>query len=437
MSQPAALPKSSRPTAMTLAIFLLGYPLSYLAQVLFSRWLGAEDYGDFSVSISVALLVATLAMLGFDKSALKFLPLYEGPDEAAHAKGFLLYAFRLVISVSLGLSALGWVATRAVESLASVDEHPIRHAMFLVVPMSLSLLLIQMMAGQRRPVMASFFLKVVLPLTLVCIATLVHLISPMSEHAAVGVSAATNSAVAIVLALLLLPGWRKRFQARKSVYEPGEWMAISRSFLMTSFAAVMLAQSGVIVLELVHHDEAAVGIFNAARLTAGYPLVVLTAITMVSIPRLVRQLERGDHETLESELSRSLWTLIAAGVLFLGLWIVWGDAILSLFGLHFETAHVTLVVLGLGHLGVLSLGLAAPILQVRGEKQMIFRSTMALLVANIGLAFLLAPFYGPIGAAAAFTLSALSVGTFQALWLERRLGIPYLRLILRPGSIRR
>ena len=434
MNRDADLPVRSRTTTLTLAIFFLGYPPNYLGQVLFSRWLGAEDYGDYSVALSVAALVTTLTLLGLDKAVMKFVPLYEGPEEVGRAKGFLIFTFRTVIAVGLGLSVLGWIGTRLVEIVASVDEHAVRHAMFLVVPMSLSILSVQMLAARRRPVQASLVLKIVLPLTLVGLATAAHLVSPMSELKAVWVTVMANGLIVVALAPFLIAGWRKRFRGREPLYETGEWMAISRGFLAMSFAMTMLDQSGVLILELIHHDEADVGIFTAARFTAGYPLVALAALRMVSIPRFVRELEGGDRQAFERELGRNLRILSITGLAALTLWVVWGDAFLSIFGIRFESAHLTLVVLGVGYLGGLLLGFAPPILHIRGENRMIYRSTIAMLSINVGLAFLLVPFFGHVGAAIALAVSILAVGIAQAVWLEKKGGIPYLSLVFRPTS---
>jgi len=121
--------------------------------------------------------------------------------------------------------------------------------------------------------------------------------------------------------------------------------------------------------------------------------------------------------------------LAAVGILSLAVWVVVGDEVLGLFGFDFRSAHLTLVVLGVGNFATMFLGLAPAILQIRGARSVIYRSTLGLLVVNVGLTFLLVPFYGHLGAALAFATSALVVGVFQALWLEKRQGIPYLSLL--------
>ncbi|MCG8456793.1 MAG: oligosaccharide flippase family protein [Holophagales bacterium] len=435
LPDPAPAPaETGRAVPWTLAIFLLGYPPSYLTQILFSRWLGAEDYGDYSVAVSVAALVTTLALLGLDKATMKFLPLYEGPREAGRARGFLGFTFRTVLAFGLVLALVGWIGARFAERLLHADEHPVRHAMFLVLPMCLSILLVQAMAGQRRPVLASFVLKMALPLTLVGLALGANFLHPLTEMGAVWVTVAANSLIAVALVALLVPSWRRRFRGRQPEYARPEWMATARAFLATSFAATLLDQSGILILELIHHSEADVGIFSAARFTAGYPMLVLAALRMVSMPRFVRSLD-GDRAAFVRELRRNLWILAATGLLAMGLWAVAGDAFLGLFGIHAEAAHLTLVVLGVGYLAGLVFGLAVPLMQIRSETGMIYRTSLVLLASNVGLAFLLVPFYGHLGAALAFTLSIFAVSAYEARWVEKHLGIPYLSLLrYLPGS---
>ena len=60
-----------------------GLLLAFLANILFSRAMGANGYGAFAIAVSWASLVAILIRFGFDNSALRFMSVYR--DQRKHA----------------------------------------------------------------------------------------------------------------------------------------------------------------------------------------------------------------------------------------------------------------------------------------------------------------------------------------------------------------
>ncbi|MCB0172071.1 MAG: polysaccharide biosynthesis C-terminal domain-containing protein, partial [Anaerolineae bacterium] len=96
-----------------------------------------------------------------------------------------------------------------------------------------------------------------------------------------------------------------------------------------------------------------------------------------------------------------------------------------------------LVVLGAGYLIALVGGLVIPLLEIRQERKIVNLTMLALLAFNIALTYLLAPHYGALGAAAAYTVAVAVVYTVQLILLQRRTGIPYLRSIVGSNSVSR
>ena len=62
--------------ARSLTVRVAGLFLSYAANVLLSRLLGAEQYGEYSIALSWALTIALPAKAGFDNSALRYSTIY-------------------------------------------------------------------------------------------------------------------------------------------------------------------------------------------------------------------------------------------------------------------------------------------------------------------------------------------------------------------------
>ena len=54
-----------------------GAGLKYLMEILFARWLGAEEYGAFAYAYNWAQLLSIFAGLGLVTTTLRFVPEYE------------------------------------------------------------------------------------------------------------------------------------------------------------------------------------------------------------------------------------------------------------------------------------------------------------------------------------------------------------------------
>jgi len=67
-----------------------------------------------------------------------------------------------------------------------------------------------------------------------------------------------------------------------------------------SLVLTMLAQTGVIILELNHPDEAVVSAYAVAFQTGTFVVILATATNRLYAPRISALLDRGDLEALRS-----------------------------------------------------------------------------------------------------------------------------------------
>ncbi|MCB0159188.1 MAG: polysaccharide biosynthesis C-terminal domain-containing protein, partial [Caldilineaceae bacterium] len=126
--------------------------------------------------------------------------------------------------------------------------------------------------------------------------------------------------------------------------------------------------------------------------------------------------------------------LTAFGIGSLAVFIVWGAPLVRLFGHDFQNGRLPLVVLGIGYLVALVGGLVVPLFQILERRRVVLVTMLLLLTVNVGLTYILAPRYGALGAAAAYTISVAIVYSAQTLWLQRTTDIRYLQSILHFGS---
>lgn len=416
--------------AASLVIQGIAFALGLAVQMLLSRWLGQADYGDVAVTLSVATLGTTLALQGLDRfSSMTISGLLTDGREAL-AAGFQRFALYVVLAGSLGLAVGGFLVVMAIEAAFGVDEHPVRYAAVLLVPAAVSSLLGRCLAGRQRPLLASTITQLSGRVALLAALGLL-LLRPAAPSEPLAVALFLMSWL-VVLAILLANS--------RSLLEPGEstrehrrqWLSGSRSFLVTGLAVVGVAQSGVLVLELLHSDEATTGLFAAAQRTAALPMIALAAARSMAVPRLSSALsssQRLDPPSVERLLRPYARFLTAAGFASWLIFLFWGDELLSLFGHATERGHLILVLLGFGNLVLLCAGLVGPLLNIHGERRLMMASMLFFVVLAVGLAALAVPVAGAEGVAAAYAISVFVVSAYLARELRRRTGVRYLRAL--------
>ncbi len=424
----------SHETMLTLLVFFGSYPLLYAVNVMLSRALGAADYGDFAVTRSVATLTATLALLGLNSAALKLLPVYRKQGANDAAKGYILLSLVTIVLMGMLLSLLGAGTTALFFHQSSHESHPIQIAMLWVLPLSIGLYSVSLLNAHQQIVLGSVLSRVVLPLITALRSGVVFLTGrTLTDFSAVGLLVFARIVLILILVRLLWSIWRREYRAVAGTYQVKHWAIATMPFLLSTFVIAALGQSSTLILEMHHPSEDEVGVYAAVQQVAGISLLALGAITTVAMPRLALLLQDGAPSAqLERQLGSYLRILSLAGVVALLAFIFAGNFLLGLFGHQFQDGHLPLVVLGIGYLVVLVGGLIVPILQVRQETRIVTATMLTLLALNVGFTYLLAPRYGALGAALAYTISTIAVYTVQFLLLQRSTGIPYLRTLL-PG----
>ena len=420
-------------TLLTLLVYFGSYPVLYFVNIMLTRTLGPANYGDFAVTRSVATLAATTAVLGLQRASLHFLPVYRKQGAHETAKGFVYAALLAVIVTGLVISGLGVVITQVARSRMLADEHPVMVAMFWVMPMSLGLLTLSLLGGHQQVFLSSLLGKVGLPLITGLLLGVVFLFGDtLTDFRAVWLVILAQILLTLVAVWLLWLIWRQKYLQVAPQYELKLWAAAILPYLLFAIVLNAQAQSSMIILEAFNPSEAEVGIYAAVQQVANLPVLALSAITMVAMPRLSVLLEGKEAEAFQQQLRVYLWILTAFGVGSLLVFMIWGHFLLDLFGGDFQSGHTALVILGAGYLIALVGGLVVPLLQIREENSSVNWTMLALMVLNVALTFLLAPRYGAIGAATAYTLTVVVITTIQLILLQRKTGIPYLRSMVGP-----
>lgn len=398
-----------------------GAGLKYLMEILFARWLGAEEYGAFAYAYNWAQLLSVLAGLGLVTTVLRYVPEYRSGQAWAKLRGLVVQSQLLTVAAGTALFGLGALVLWMV---------PYEHGWTLLlgfaclVPMALINVQSSLVRGLKQ-ISAAFVGKYVLwPVgSIAVVYGLLQFAETPSGRLATGGVAAALSLIALGqmgLVRRVFPG--EVWSAPADVSATRQWLLVSTPLLLMSGFQIVLNRADVLMVgTLLGATDA--GLYNAGARTGRLLAFLLSAFNAIAAPMIGEYWADGDLEALEDLVTTVVrWVFWPSLVLAAGLF-AFSKQILGLFGKEFVSAWPVLVLVGTGQLVHAVTGPVGYLMGLTGherESAWVFGGSAVL---NVLLNLLLIPFFGLVGSAAA-TMTSVSV---QNLWLarlvRRRVGI--------------
>ncbi len=376
--------------------------ITFLAQILMARWLGAHDFGVYTYVWVVVNVTGTLSTIGLSVSAVRFLNEYLEHGQPGLARGFLRFGRFASFGVGIVAMLLG-------EVLLYLFPHLIEDVYR--GPLMIGLLALPAFAltdfhdgtGRARSwlLLALAPPYILRPLALlVFIGAGIVLLSYCNAKMAAAALVAATWLVALVQFVLQERRFRGELGSVRREMRRLEWLRVSLPLLLLDSFTLMMMNIDVLLLKLfVSPDQLAI-YFAAARVIS-FVAFVHFAVTAVATPRFATAYARNDI-TMAGRLLRQfrLWTFapsLAAALFLLAL----GPFVLSLFGPEFPAAMPVMAVLAVGHLARALAGPAEAMMAVSGRQVYSAVVTGVTAGLNVVLNLALIPQHGLLGAAMA------------------------------------
>ena len=403
-----------------MAVRLIGLGLSYVANILFSRFLGVQAYGEYVIALSWALVLTLPAKAGFDNSALRYSTVYLERDDAARLRGFVHFAAGTVVTISALIALLIVVFG---SRFIPVDEQTRTWTALLVPPLALLTLFSVVLRTTRRIVAAQFYEQVLRPALI---------IGGLGVGFAAGVRFAPSSAMALtaIASVIALFGihlhvgrvFRPVISASPSYDEWRQWIAVSVPMLMLGVVQELMNQVDILLLgQLADARQAA--LFAASWRLASIVPFALVALAMMSGPVIAAAHDRGDTDEMHrasSVVARAGFGFALAGAVIL---YALGKPLLGLFGPEFVAAQAVLGVLLFGGLVNAFTGVVAYFMLLTGHERQALAIFASALVLSVALNLLLIPRYGALGAAIASSSALAAWNVAMWVYVRRTVGI--------------
>jgi O-antigen/teichoic acid export membrane protein len=416
-----------RGAGVAMVVRAIGAACAFLLNIVIGRMLGVEGAGYYFLALAFTTVIAIVVRLGMDGALLRV----SGNENATENWGRLRSGFAkglTIVGIVSGVASL-IVAFGAEEIAIRLFKEPslapvLAWMAFSILTYSLMPILAECLKGIGRIRDSMMVAGAIYPvMTLVVLWPLVSLMgipgAALAYTIGTGVSVLYGGFV-----------WRKAIprDTAPSDYPIAALAKSARSiWVMSVLSSAVLPWAPLFMLGIWHSSDE-VGVYGAAtRIVMILGFFVMTASTAVS-SRYSRLIAAGDIAGLNHLVRRFILIVtLAASPIFL-LLTFGGSLVLHLFGADFAVGGTALAILALGEGTRLLTGSAGNMLILNGYERDIRNSALVSVAVVLGLAMLLIPTYGGIGAAIASAAALASINVIDAINVYRRIGV-----IMLPG----
>lgn len=389
---------------------LLSKLLWYIYRIIVARYLGAEDYGLFSLAFSIFMTTMLLSKIGIPLGITRFVSKYIGKKDDSKVRGTIFSAFELTLPLSILAGLSLFILSPSISLILGEPRlTPILQIFALAIPFRTFLKdVIEVFKAFKRMDYFSGIENIFQPLVLV----LLTIALIYSGYGVIGVAVAYTLSVlfAGVLGFYLL---QSRIFPIFGDYPTDknheELLKYSLPLLVVGIGQTISAHIDNFMLGWFPNTVASdIGIYNSALPTAYLISSLSTIFAIILFPLISTHLAKGEDNIASKLISVAVrWTLITSLPLTLVL-ILFSSTILNTFFGSVYTEGAT--VLSIIALGILVKAVVTPIgkylLAIDKTRWMMFNS-LAIVLTNTALNYLLIPQYGILGAGIAVAISFL------------------------------
>jgi len=408
-------------------IWVASAGLQYGSQVLFARWMGAPEYGNYVYAIALGQILAMVSGLGLPLVLMRFVPGYVASGDWTGLRGIVRRSRQLTVGVGIAIAALVTIVFSIVRP-GSLDIVVLLLGTWLVPGTALSNLESEISHSLNRVALA--YLVPFLADPLLCVASALALKGMRGHLSATMLMMARYFSLCVTLVLqfavsqIVLPTAARGSKPR---FETILWLRVSLPLLLATGCYVVLSRADLLTVGL-FRPPAEAGLYSAAAKTAGLGSLVLSVINARGGPLLSEAWSRGDRTRFDS-LVRTLvaWALWPSLGIALVLWTA-GSRILRLFGPGFSAGYSALAILVVGNLVNSVAGPVGTLAIITGRERAIARIFAWATLADVALCIGLVPRLGSVGAAIATAASMCLWNAWLHRVMSRDLGIRLLGL---------
>ena len=415
-----------------------GAVIAFVTQIMLARWMGATELGIYVYAFSLAMLLSTLASLGFPAASLRFISEYLASGKTAFINGFLAKGRLIILLSSLCIGLIAFTILMALSvSLSVIPIKAIGSDLAFTVLITLS----ESLGDYFMPVVLSFvcipfialfrfhdrvahafswfalsFLPsmTVRPLVfLIALFIIWRLVGHLSAEIAMIVQFCVIFVVTIVQYILLRPRLKKTINNQNKEFDLRFWFRVSMPLLFITIFTQYFPELSIIIIGTdLPPDQ--IAIYNASYRVALLIGFVYNSVSAAIVPKASQLHAKGDVLGMQHYITHATQLNFFLSVVGVVIFVFGGELLLGFFGKEFIAGYPALLILAVAQLFLAGVGPVAILLNITGHQDKCFFVFGVSIVLAVLLEHYLVVGYGLIGAAS----MVLLVVIFWSIWLH-------------------
>lgn len=398
--------------------------LEFVAGLMLARILGASRYGVYAYVMAWIGVLAVPAAAGFDRLLIREVATRKARHDWPAIKGLLRFSTSVVLTCALSIAAVLCLLSGYLAHGAQDLRTGLLWGSLLLPLIAYARVRQAMLQGLGHVVAGQIPETLVQPGTFVLAVAALYLTTGHPQIGSEGLLLQVGAAgiaclVGVVLLRARIPAAvveaSPRFLRREWIFQalPFVWLLAMNMALMNLDTLVLGALQG----------PGDVGVYRVASQMAALVMFPLTAINLITAPKIAAFYGAGDLNRLQATVRHGARLAFAGGAVIAVLLVVLGRPALRMFGSEFEDGYKALVILVLGYLANSAVGVAGYVLIMTKFERIAALLFMLAVLTDFTLCSLLIPKIGIDGAAIGTTVSIILLGLLMAVFTRRRLGI--------------
>lgn len=397
---------------------LFAYAVRLVMGIVLARFLGAEQYGLYSLTLTTATIAAGLASLGLPSALVRYVPLFISRRDTEGVWGALQIGigFTTALSVLFGIGLYAGASPIAERLFHEPRLVPLLRLVSLIVPF---FILRDTTAAATRgfnkmqyTAIAQDISQPVIKLILILIVVLVtgrlHAAKVLDVHIV----------VAVIVSVMLLYFLNNLFPLKRSLRtarrETREMLGFALPLYLDYLIRTFRGNVQTVLLGALN-TVTTVGIFTVATQVNMLGRMFHQSIVTASMPIVSGLYGRGEREQMARFYQiMTKWTFTLNLPLFLVM-LLFPAPIVSIFGRDFVGGAPALTILAWGNLVRAGVGICGVIINMTGNTVFNLVNSIILTVLTLGLNILLIPRWGIVGAATATSAAVITVSLLRLL----------------------
>lgn len=406
---------------VVLGLFL-GYILEYINRIIIGRLFGTSDYGLISLSLAVAIVCASISLLGFQSGAARYIAIFSEDDQKSKAGLIVTTGLKIIIPVGILLIIILILGKKVLISYLIKESSlfPIVVPFIVMIPIiGVAEFFYSCLRGLKLAKYSIFSKEIIrrLPVLIILCSMLIFIPKKL-------IIVSYAYLIGFIVYMLVSGLWvRKNVSFDNKNYKHDFKVKEFILFSLPLLFSFMLKRFGSEISNIVvgfFRDTEEVGYLSAALPFARLIIFPLTAVLFMFLPVMSEYWhKKKDRELRIVFMTVCNWLFCASGLVFL-LFILYSEPIIvKSFGENFRPAHQALIILSIGQFFNAICGPTGALLLAAGESKKYFIGDFISIFISFILYLIIVPKFGFLGAAYVNMAHLILINVFYLIFVYK------------------